>query len=123
MQKGIDKKSTLMISKDNCDHLISLIVKQVEKDFASNGYSIHFSGKPEEAYESLFRQISGVVEDMFNKSYSKLLELLYKIDVNENIVKLSLSKHPEDYAPKIISKLILEREFKKVLTKENIKLQ
>ena len=110
---------TLLISKENSSHLITLTIKQIVKDFGLYGYTIKYSGAPEEAYDSISKQIRTIIEDRLKDGYGKLKEILYRIDVSEKTIHDSISSHPDIPAPKLISKLIMEREFKKVCSRAN----
>ena len=110
---------TLLISKENSSHLIALTIQQIVKDFGMYGYTIKYTGAPEEAYETIVKQIRSIIEERLKEGYGKLKEILYRIDVSEKSIHDTISNHPDIPAPKLISKLIIEREFRKVCTRTN----
>jgi len=97
--------------------LIKDTAKQIIKDFRLYNLDITFSGKPETAYDELFDQIFPVIDELISLDYGKFQSLLYQIDVGENQVSKIMEDNPKSLYSKEITKLILEREFQKVLTK------
>lgn len=91
---------------------------QVMKDFASFGFSVEFPDDLRMAYDELFEQLSPVISDLINTNISKLYSLLYCIDLNEKLIQKGIAEM-SDLAPHdVITHLILERELKKVLTRD-----
>lgn len=91
---------------------------QIIKDFASFGFSIEFPEDLRMAYDDLFDQLSPVIEEMINTNITKLYSLLYCIDLNEAGVKKGVAEMKNLPLNDVITHLILERELKKVLTRE-----
>lgn len=104
----------LKISTDNSTSIISKTIERIIKDFDNFGYSIKYSGTPEEAYDHILSQLKVIIEEMIINRYSNLLDLLCGIDLSEKRVKDFISINPHVAPSNIISKLIIEREFKKV---------
>ena len=91
---------------------------QVMKDFASFGMEVNFPENLNYAYESLFQQLNLIVSELMEREPEKLSSLLYQIDLDES----KLRAEPELFTEhQHISKLILEREFLKVLTRHYFK--
>jgi hypothetical protein len=91
---------------------------QIIKDFASFGFTIEFPGDLRMAYNDLFDQLSPMIADMINSNISKLYSLLYCIDLNEKGIKKGIAEMKDLELHDVITHLILERELKKVLTRE-----
>lgn len=91
---------------------------QVIKDFASFGFTIEFPGDLRIAYDDLFDQLSPMIAEMMNSNISKLYSILYCIDLNETAIKEGVSQMSGLELNDVITHLILERELKKVLTRE-----
>jgi hypothetical protein len=91
---------------------------QVMKDFAGFGFSIEFPDDITIAYQDLFDQLSPVIADLINSNISKLYSLLYCIDLNEAIIRKGVAEMDNLSLHDVITHLILERELKKVLTRE-----
>ncbi len=72
-------------------------------------------------FDLLVEKLAFVINDFLDYDMSKLLNILYKIDVNEQQLKMILSEEqPENIAYKI-AVLVVEREKQKVLTREKYK--
>ena len=91
---------------------------QVIKDFELLGIEITFSGNEHSAYEELKAQIIPALTNLYKEKYSTFNELLYRIDVNENKVQQILRNSSKENQAEELSKLVLEREFIKVLLKK-----
>jgi hypothetical protein len=91
---------------------------QIMKDFAGFGFSIEFPEDLRMAYDELFDQLSPVITEMIKTNISKLYSLLYCIDLNEAAIKKGVAEMKNLPLNDVITHLILERELKKVLTRE-----
>ena len=71
-----------------------------------------------EDYESLKKRVLPVIRQMLDNDFNSLLNLLYRIDVNEDKLKKILTfGNPENIAGDITD-LILHREIQKVKTRK-----
>ncbi|MFC1733649.1 hypothetical protein ACFL6I_25400 [candidate division KSB1 bacterium] len=98
-------------------NLIKETARQIIKDFKIHGLELEFSGNTESAYDEMFDQIFPALDELINSDYGKFLSLLYQIDISEKQVGTLLEEYPKSHYSKGLTKLILEREFRKVLTK------
>lgn len=57
------------------------------------------------------------INDMINKDFSTLVQLLYRIDVNEAKLRQLLQENMMTDAGRTIARLILERQWQKILTR------
>ena len=104
-------------------NIIQETADQTIKDFDAFGYEIIFSGKEESAYEELFKQLSPLIESLINNNYKKLMNVLYRIDVAEDVINQELkNNNPSEFAA-IITEIVLQRELKKVVTRNYYKHQ
>ncbi len=87
---------------------------QTQKDLGQYGIEFAFSGNAETVYEELFAQIQPQIETILKKGTS-LMEILYRVDVDEAKVKI-ISHENEPYSASI-TRLILWRELQKVVTR------
>lgn len=87
---------------------------QTQKDLGQYGIQFAFSGNAETVYEELFAQIQPQIETILKKGTS-LMEILYRVDVDEAKVKM-ISQENEPYSASI-TRLILWRELQKVVTR------
>lgn len=102
----------------NDEETVRKTALQVIKDFAGFGFSIEFPGDLNLAYDDLFDQLSPMIAEMINTNISRLYSLLYCIDLNEAVIQKGVAEMKDLTLNDVITHLILERELKKVLTRE-----
>lgn len=74
---------------------------------------------PEHASEEvLMRILAQRINDLIASDFSRLLTLLYRIDIDEMQLRRLLHEHSDQDAGLIISKLILARQREKAATRE-----
>ena len=54
-------------------------------------------------------ELETLINDMIKEDFSKLLQLLYRIDVSEVKLKNILKEHPNEDAGKLIAQIVIER--------------
>src|SRR6266487_2154453 len=64
--------------------------------------------------------LSGHINYLITNDFNKLLSVLYKVDVSEKLLKMSLQEHPQDAAI-VIAEMIIERQLQKIRTREQFK--
>ena len=113
--KSIIKKEDLEKAKNN-EQIIRETAEQIIKDFMLFGLEITFSGNLNMIYDELFNQMEYQVNELIVKDYTKLLSLLYQIDLSEKF--LNKNNLPTQYESEaaFISNLIIQRELVKVLS-------
>lgn len=57
------------------------------------------------------------INDMINKDFNALVQLLYRIDVNEARLRLVLRDNQASDSGLLIARLIIERQWQKILTR------
>ena len=57
------------------------------------------------------------LNQMIRTDFSALVQLLYRIDINENRLRQLLQVNPGEDAGKIIARLIIERQWQKIQTR------
>ena len=105
---------SVKICADNSSSIIAKTIESLKKDFEKYGYFIKYSGNPDDAYEQIVVQVRNIVDEIISESHNKLLEIFSAIGLSEKKVKDTLSTNPQVSPSKIISRLIIESEFKKV---------
>jgi hypothetical protein len=63
-------------------------------------------------------QLERSINDLIQNNFERLVQLLYRIDVNEKKLKQLLSDYPQTDAAIIIARLIIERQLQKVKTRK-----
>ena len=71
----------------------------------------------QDAENFLAEKINALIKDDFNL----LIQILYRIDVNETRLKQVLKDNPNEDAGKIIAALLIERQLQKINTPEQFK--
>ena len=75
------------------------------------------------SYEELQSRLVLYINDLIKNDFEKLVTYLYRVDVNEQKLKLLLQQFPEEDAGKIIAALIIERQQQKIKTREQFRQQ
>ena len=88
-------------------------VEQLEKDFLMIGVNFDVS-KPVLSYSSLFNFTIHLVDSLLEKDSQKILNLLYRIDLSEEVVKNEMKQTDLSFT-EMISEMIVKRELKKVI--------
>jgi len=91
-------------------------VEQLEKDFLMEGVNFDVP-KPVLSYSSLFNFTLHLVDDLNEKDSQKILNLLYRIDLSEEIVKDEMQQTDLSFT-KMISEMIVKRELYKVIIRK-----
>jgi hypothetical protein len=112
----IPKKDLIRRQKDK--DIVHKTALQVIKDFSQFGYDIQFPEDLYMAYNELFDQLTETVKMLLNENAQKLFSLLYTIDISESSVQRGLREMKDLPVHDALTHLILERELKKVLTRE-----
>lgn len=70
--------------------------------------------------EAFFFELADAINYMITHNFEKLVQLLYRIDVNEQKLKKMLQTYNEE-AGKIIARLIIERQLEKIKTRQQFR--
>lgn len=73
--------------------------------------------------EELYRSLAEYINHLIQKDFQKLVQLLYRIDVNETKLKQLLKDNPDKDAAPIISNLIIERQIQKIKSRQQSREQ
>jgi hypothetical protein len=68
-----------------------------------------------------FEELVAYINQLIAKDFSKLVYLLYAVDVSEKKLKQILAEHPNEDAGKLIAVLMLERQDQKRKSREQFK--
>ena len=71
--------------------------------------------------EAVRQKLEGYINDLIQKNFERLVQILYRIDVSEKKIKQLLQSHPQTDAAVIISGLIIERQLEKMRMRERFK--
>jgi hypothetical protein len=68
-----------------------------------------------------YRQLVDAVNDLLVHDFNALVQLLYRLDVNEHKIRTSLANNPVTDAAELIAQLLLERQLQKLETRQSAK--
>ncbi|MDQ6902537.1 MAG: hypothetical protein M3139_05925 [Bacteroidota bacterium] len=69
--------------------------------------------------EEVRNQLISYINELINVDFNSLVQLLYRIDVNEKKLKQLLQNSPSVDAAPLIADLIISRQLQKIQTKKN----
>ena len=92
--------------------LIHLINKELQTEIAEKN-----------SYEEVHAQLSDYINNLIKNDFDKLIAYLYRIDVNEQKLKILLQQFPLQDAGNIIASLIIERQEQKIKTRKQFSQQ
>ena len=61
------------------------------------------------------------INELLLHDFNKLIQLLYRVDVNENKLKNLLKANPQTDAADLIAELLIQRQIEKIKTKQAFK--
>ena len=103
----------LAIVRETADRIIN--------DFNLFGIDIKFSGNEANAYVELMGQLIPAIENMLSNNSAKFMNVLYRIDISEKKLNSAISENPSKTIAEIVSRMIIEREMQKVITRKLFK--
>jgi hypothetical protein len=63
--------------------------------------------------QSIRQQLETYINELIQQDFPKLVELLYRVDVNEKKLKGLLAAHPDTNSATLITDLLIERQLQK----------
>lgn len=103
------------LGSDNQPVALEMLIKQIEKDFGWFGLKIDLSVGMENVYKSLLEQIVQHIKGLLKQDTTRFFQLMYRIDVNEALLRSKLGITERADQELEIAKLIIEKEANKVL--------
>jgi hypothetical protein len=64
-----------------------------------------------------------LINELINKDFQALLQLLYRIDVNEKKIRLYLNEKTNEDSANVLANMIIERQLQKIETRKKFKLK
>jgi len=92
------------------DQLLQLVLQQIQKDFALQGYGFD---TPTDQTNLFLTEVRHQLRRLITDDVHGLSAMLYRIDIPENKVRIAISNSDEE-AELVLLKLVVERELKKV---------
>ena len=87
-----------------------LMIDQVRIEF-----DVKKTGDTEEEFRI---QLTNAIAELLRNDFSRLIQILYRLDVNEEKLKRQLKANQEVEAAEIIAEMIIERELQKLETRK-----
>lgn len=87
------------------------------RDFGFNTQEL----APQDSIHELNEELTAIIKYLLDKNFSKLLQAMYRIDIDENKLKAALSSDPPDQVAPNIAVLIIERALQKIDTRRKYK--
>ena len=107
----------------NNEKYVRETAEQIILDFERFGIEIQFPENLHFAYDELYDQLLPEIDQLLANNQGKLMAMLYAIDVSESLIKKTALLNPEKNFADIVTNLTMDREFKKVLTRNYFKSQ
>jgi hypothetical protein len=97
-----EKKQTLEVSET------------ISKDFDKAGISSIITSESFDNLEQLKKYLTSRIIELLDRNYEKLLNILYRIDINEDKLNDLFGSKNRDYIPEHLAELIIERQLQKI---------
>jgi hypothetical protein len=65
-------------------------------------------------------QLATLIEQLLQNDFPRLINILYRLDVDEQQLKNELKNNLQTNASQVIAKLIVERQIQKLATRKNL---
>lgn len=101
--------------------LFDAFKSQLVKDFEQSNFPTGFVESLEPDYTRIHEKIVHELQRNENRSDSKVMNLLYRIDISEIQLKKYLNEHKGEAYFKVIAELIIKRVLQKVVIKQYYK--
>ncbi len=73
---------------------------------------------PKNNYSAQLEALEEEINRLLLQDFDKLIAILYRVDVNEQKLKLLLKERPGEDAAKLISSLLIERQEQKIKSRD-----
>jgi hypothetical protein len=68
----------------------------------------------QESYEQLRSALSMIINTLITTDFSRMVSILYRLDIPENKLRIAMSKAGEQTAGEVIAEMIIQREIQKI---------
>jgi hypothetical protein len=118
-----DVKNSNVSQLLNQENIVIETIAQIMKDFGLFGVTITFSGDIRNAYTEMHQQLVSQVETLLDRDYSRLLAVLYQVDISDKEIARTAQELPDYNHVEVVAHQIIVRDLKKVLTRRYFKEQ
>lgn len=95
--------------------LLLATVKQLQKDLAEFSLEVELNLSSDFPYQEVHEKLIPFLTYIIEKRQDIFASILYRIDIQEDAVKRAVSNQEDSNIAERLSRLIIERELKKVL--------
>jgi hypothetical protein len=99
----------------NNRRIIDATMRQLEKDFSLDEYSVQLEDYQGNLFEQLFDVVYPIINKLIANNYQQFLNTLYRIDVNELKLKQETAKVDANQYSEVVTRLVLQKELQKVI--------
>jgi hypothetical protein len=92
--------------------------EQLRKNFEQCNFPADFIDRMEPVYENIHRAIFEELQRSEKRSDSSLMQLLYRVDIQESQLKRYIGNHPGRSYFDVMAELIIKRILQKVVIKQ-----
>ncbi|HEY6906583.1 MAG TPA: hypothetical protein VI230_03905 [Ignavibacteriaceae bacterium] len=100
---------------------VSEISEIIKKDFDKAGITSIIASKEIDNLDQLKQQLKGKITELLDKNYEKLINILYRIDINEDKLNELFGSRNRDNIPDRLADLIIERQLQKISIRNRYK--
>ncbi len=90
----------------------------ISQDFDWPRFDEQIKANNKAAYEQLKKKLTRAIRELIDHDMERLLQVLYRIDVDEKRSDTILSTSPPPKIPEQLAKLVIERELQKAYTRQ-----
>ncbi len=107
------------VALDATRALLQATIRQIKKDFLQNGLELQLDEEQFENYAGLLSSLEDMLAWLLERDEQRLLQLLYRIDLGEEMLKKSMMENEQESLAALLAKLIIKREAQKVLIRNH----
>ena len=104
--------------------VLSILTEKMENavQLAFKSLAIENTFSEDTGFEKLKEHLIAEINHLFNTDFNRLLNMLYRLDISEERLKLALfSKTESQPIARLITDLIIERQLQKIASKKQYK--
>lgn len=107
------------VALDQTLALLQATIRQIKKDFIQNGLELQLDEHQLVDYKGLLVALEEILSWLLERDEQRLLQLLYRIDLGEEMLKKSMLTNEQENLAALLAKLIIRREAQKVLIRNH----
>ncbi len=88
--------------------------ESLQKQLSSELEITEVASPPTSEYEDLVQWLTPYITRLLDHHFEKLLQLLYRVDVSENLFKEAIGQSNSDHIASSIARLIIDRQIQKM---------